>query len=88
MKTSLVLKILAMMLPMIMDAQEGEKTKQKTIIEPNQVVFAHDGMFAYIGGECVPLEAIYSDASGLLAAIKKDPNHNRWICSCKYNNNG
>lgn len=89
MKKSLVLGILAMMLPLVSQAQEMEEIElQKIYVEPSQVAFAYGGMFAYIGGEWVPLDAIYSDTGGLLASIKKDPNIDRWICVCRYNNNG
>jgi hypothetical protein len=89
MKKSLVFGIFAMMLPTMSQAQEVEETElQKFYVEPSQLAFANGGIFANIAGEWVHLDAIYSDAGGILAAIKKDPNINRWTCVCRYNNNG
>lgn len=85
MKAALFL-VIGMILPMFSHAQEAKE--QRFNITPSQLAFTENGMFALIEGEWVPLEAVYSEAGGILAAIKKDPNLNRWICVCKYNNNG
>jgi hypothetical protein len=87
-KKFLIFGILAMILPAVMQAHEVVGSDQLQIaVKPHQIMFANGGMFAYIEGEWVALEAIYSDAFGL-QAIKKNPHHNRWICSyCGFNNN-
>ena len=89
MKKSQVFAILAMMLPMISQAHEAEEIElQKIYVDTSQIAFANGGIFAHIAGEWVPVDAIYSGAGGILAAIKKNPNIDRWTCSyCGYKNN-
>lgn len=88
MKRRFIFGILGMMLPMIAQAQDTQQTDQKIFVEPNQIAFANGGIFAYIEGEWIALESIHSETSGLLAAIKKNPNIDRWRCSyCGFNNN-
>jgi hypothetical protein len=89
MKKSLFFGMFSMILPVSLQAQElVEGELQKVYVEPSQLAFANGGMFANFSGEWVALDAIYSDAGGILAAIKKNPNYDRWICVCRYNNNG
>lgn len=73
---------------MVSQAKENvESEPQKIYVEPSQLGFTGGEIFANINGEWTPLEAIYSDASGLLAAVKKNPYHGRWTCiSCGYSN--
>ncbi|MGB7979132.1 MAG: hypothetical protein WCF19_08290 [Chlamydiales bacterium] len=86
---STIFGILAMMLSALSQAQGVEGAEpQKFYIEPSQLAFANGEIFAHVAGEWVPIDAIYSSANGMLAAIKKNPNLNRWICVCHYNNNG
>ncbi len=78
-----------MLMPLPSFAQSGEEIEQeKVYVEPSQLAFTNGSIFANLGGEWVPVDAIYSNAGGMLAAIKKDPNIDRWICACRYNNNG
>lgn len=89
MKKALVFGILSMMLPMVSQAQEAvESEMQKIYVEPSQIAFAHQGIFAFVEGQWIPVESVSIDANGLYAK-PKNIHHGRWICprsGCRYNN--
>jgi hypothetical protein len=59
---------------------------EKIYIEPNQLVFMNNEMWAYVKGTWVSISALFSDTHGLY--IHNYP-YTRWICKiCGYNNYG
>ncbi len=89
MKKSLFFGILAMMLPMVSQAQEAVETEmQKFYVEPSQIALEHQGIFAFVEGQWIPVTEIHSDTNGRYVAYARKIHPARWICECFYNNYG
>lgn len=90
MKMTTFLAMIGMVFPLLSHAHPTAEVERQTIyIYPSQLGFANGEMFAFVEGEWIPVDAIYSNTGGLLAAKRKDPNHSPWWCSiCNYCNYG
>jgi hypothetical protein len=87
MKKSMFL-VIGMMLPIFSYAQSVEQEElEKICVEPSQIVFADQGIFAYVEGQWISVMQIRSDAyGGYIAYAKRKIHPTRWICECYYNN--
>lgn len=89
MKMTMFLVIVGMILPMVSHSQQVEEAEpQKVYLESSQLAIVDREILAFVEGQWISVNAVYSDPLGLYVAYSKYP-RTRWTCrECGYNNYG